>query len=112
MELWLEPDASVAHGKFYGLVAYCALRFQHARCFAARRFSKLRFRVLQARILLSPLTPLLLLYRAGQAVFSKRKRRWEFLVCSPLLLLLHAVWVVGELSGYLFGPGGSCSQTD
>ena len=112
MQLWLEPDASVAHGKRYGLIRYCTLRFQHGRCFAARRFPTLEFWALQARILLSPLTPLLLLYRAGRAVFSKRKRRWEFLACSPLLLLLYAVWVVGELSGYLFGPGGSCSQTD
>ncbi len=112
MQLWLEPDASVAHGKRYGLVRYCALRFQHGRCFAARRFPTLAFWALQARILLSPLTPLLLLVRGGQAVFSKRKRRWEFLACSPLLLLLYAVWVVGESSGYLFGPGGSCSGTD
>ena len=112
MQLWLEPDASIAHGKSYGLVRYCALRFQHGRCFAARRFPTLEFWALQARILLFPLTPLLLLCRAGRAVFSKRKRRWEFLACSPLLLLLHAVWVVGELSGYLLGPGGSCSQTD
>ena len=112
MQLWLEPDASVAHGKRYGLVGYGTLRFQHGRCFAARRFPTLAFWALQARILLSPLTPLLLLARAGWAVFSKRKRRWEFLACSPLLLLLHAVWMVGELSGYLFGPGGSCSQTD
>ncbi len=112
MQLWLEPDASVAHGKRYGLVRYCALRFQHGRCFAARRFPILAFWALQARILLSPLAPLLLFARAGGAVFSKRKRRWEFLACSPLLLLLYAVWVVGELSGYLFGPGGSCSRTD
>ncbi len=112
MRLWLEPDASVAHGKRYGLIRYCTLRFQHGRCFAARRFPTLEFWALQARILLSPLTPLLLLYRAGRAVFSKRQRRWEFLACSPLLLLLYAAWVVGELSGYLFGPGGSCSQTD
>ena len=112
MQLWLEPDASVAHGKRYGLVRYCALRFQHGRCFAARRFPILAFWALQARILLSPLTPLLLLARAGRGVLSKRKRRWEFLACSPLLLLLYGVWVVGELSGYLFGPGGSCSRTD
>ena len=112
MQLWLEPDASVAHGKRYGLVRYGTLRFQHGRCFAARRFPTLAFWALQTRILLSPLTPPLLLARAGWAVFSKRKRRWEFLACSPLLLLLYAVWVVGELSGYLFGPGGSCSQTD
>lgn len=112
LKLWLEPDARVSHGKRYRLAAYCWLRFSHGDCFAARQRGKLSFWALQQRILLSPFVPFLLSLRTARAVLWKGARVREWLLAAPLLFLFHAMWALGELAGYILGPGESCSHTD
>jgi hypothetical protein len=65
-----------------------------------------------ARILVSPLTPFLLLLRSARAVAVKRAHRGEYFLAVPLLLLCYTAWTAGEVAGYLGGPGEACSQTD
>ncbi len=112
LKLWLEPDARVSHGKRYRLAAYCSLRFSHGDCFAGRQREKLSFWALLRRILLSPLVPLLLSLRTARAVVWKGTHVREWLLAAPLLFLFHAMWALGELTGYVLGPGESCSHTD
>ena len=105
--LWLEPDLVVTHNKPYRFGPYLALRYRHARCFGGMIGAGRAW-----RILLSPLIPALLMIRSARAVFGKKRCRREFLLALPALLLCYLVWFWGELAGYVFGPGDTCSQTD
>jgi hypothetical protein len=40
-------------------------------------------------------------------VFSRSRRRREFLLATPLILLYVCVWAAGEAVGYAFGGGRS-----
>jgi hypothetical protein len=112
LKLWLEPDARVSHRKHYRLAAYCSLRFRHGDCFAGRQRDKLSFWGLQRRILLAPFVPFLLSLRTARAVLWKGTQVRAWLLAAPLLLLFHAMWALGELTGYILEPGESCSHTD
>ena len=112
LKLWLEPDARVSHRKRYRLGSYCSLRFSHGDCFAGRKRDKLTFWALQRRILLAPLVPFLLSLRTARAVLWKGTQVREWLLAAPMLFLFHAMWALGELTGYILGPGESCSHTD
>ena len=110
--LWLEPSLVVTHNKPYRFGPYLALRYRHARCYggmlAASWAPAQRFR----RVLLSPLIPALLLLRSARSVFRKKRRRREYLLALPALLLCYGAWFCGELVGYLAGAGETCSETD
>ncbi len=110
--LWLEPELVVTHNKPYRFPPYLALRYRHARCFGGMLAARLSAGGRLRRIVLSPLIPALLLLRAARAVIAKGRRRREFLVALPALLLCYLVWFWGELAGYLRGPGDTCSETD
>jgi glycosyltransferase involved in cell wall biosynthesis len=107
-----EPDAVARHRKPYRFGAYLKLRFHHGRCFGGMIRRAGGFRVSAARVLLSPLTPLLLALRSARAVLPKQAYRREYCLALPLLLLCYAAWAAGEAAGCLFGPGQACSQTD
>jgi hypothetical protein len=110
--LWLEPDLVVTHNKPYHFGAYLALRFRHARCFGGMLAARWTSARKMQGVLLSPLIPALLLLRSARAIFTKKRRRRQFLLALPALLLCYLVWFWGELAGYLRGPGEACSETD
>lgn len=112
MKLWLEPDARVAHQKPYRFLSYCALRLWHGRCFAGIGRRRMSFWRLQGRILVSPLVPFVLSLRTARTVWAKGAFLREWLLAAPILFVFHLMWAVGELSGYVFGPGEACSCTD
>ncbi len=97
-------DCEVIQHQRRGLFEYIPLRFQHGRCYGARRPDRNLARV--------PLIPAILFWRAVRAVFSRRGNRLRFLILSPVLLAYFAAWAAGEAWGYCFGAGDSCSHTD
>jgi hypothetical protein len=112
MHLFQEPDAIVTHRKPYRFLPFCALRFRHGRCFGGMIREGRSLRAVAARILVSPLTPFLLLLRSASTVAARRVHRKEYCLALPLLLLCYTAWTAGEIAGYLAGPGEACSQTD
>jgi glycosyltransferase involved in cell wall biosynthesis len=112
LRLVQEPDAVVTHRKPYRFGPYCALRFRHGRCFGGMIRGGGSLGAVAARLLLSPLTPFLLVLRSARAVAAKRSHRREYFLALPLLLICYAAWTAGEATGYLVGPGEACSQTD
>jgi glycosyltransferase involved in cell wall biosynthesis len=112
LRLMQEPEAIARHRKPYRFGAYLRLRFRHGRCFGGMIRRSGGFRAVAARVLLSPLTPLLLALRSARAVVPKQAYRREFCFALPLLLLCYAAWAAGEAAGCLLGPGQACSQTD
>jgi hypothetical protein len=112
LQLWAEPDALVAHRKPYGFWEYCALRYRHGRCYAGQRRETLSPWSLAWRVILAPLLPLLSALRSLRSVLAKRNHLRQYFLGFPLLVVLYAAWAAGELSGYLRGPGTTCSETD
>jgi glycosyltransferase involved in cell wall biosynthesis len=101
--LWQDPRLVVTHHKPYRFVPYLALRYRHGRCFGAME---------PGSALRTLLAPALLALRAVRTIRFKKRRRWEFWLSFPALLLCYVVWSWGELVGRLFGAGETCSQTD
>ena len=110
--LWLEPSLVVTHNKPYRFGPYLALRYRHARCYGGMLAAAWTPAQRLRRVLLSPLIPALLLFRSARSILRKKRRRREYLLALPALLLCYGVWFCGELVGYLAGPGETCSETD
>lgn len=91
---------------------YVPLRFRHGRCYGARRSNSLPGLARAKLLLLCPLLPFLLFFRIARSVVLSRWNRSAFLLASPLILIYVFAWSAGEITGYLAGPGQSCTETD
>jgi glycosyl transferase family 2 len=95
----------VYHSKHFSLRLFCSQRFSYSRHYAGSRFrrNQVAFRLLAA--CLSPLLPILVLYRIFRNIRAKRRFFREFTLALPYLMLFAVVWALGEFWGYLFGAG-------
>ncbi len=110
--LRLVPEAIVTQDQRRGTFAYTHLRFQHGRCYGARRSRAITKWQLVKLVILSPFLPGLLFFRIMRSVMVKKFEVKRFLLASPLILSYVFAWSAGELTGYLAGAGESCHQTD
>ena len=69
---------------------------------AARRLAPLA--------IISLALPPLLFARTVSRVMSKRRNRAELVRSLPLLVLFVSAWAMGEMVGYVAGPGDSLSK--
>jgi hypothetical protein len=97
----------VRHIKPFRLGYFLVQRFHFSRSYAGMR------RVDQTRAkrliygLGSLALPGLLMLRVTRNVLAKRRHVARFALCSPLVALFFAIGAVGEMIGYLLGPGRS-----
>ena len=104
--LYCAAEMVLEHDKDFGLGEFLSQRWHYSRSYAGMRSEGLgRRRYLYA--LGSPLLPPVLYWRMAKNVFSRGRRRREFLVATPLILLYVCVWAAGEAIGYAFGGGRS-----
>ena len=109
---WMCADLAVEQHQHRGMFAYIGLRYDHGRCYGARRYRSASAAERRKLIAQSPLIPLVLFVRSARAVLQQDRHRARFLFCCPLLVLYFLAWGVGEMVGYLKGAGGSCAKTD
>ncbi len=99
-------DMVLEHDKDFGLGEFLSQRWHYSRSYAGMRNETLgRRRYLYA--LGAPLLPPVLYWRMARNVFSRGRRRREFLLATPLILVYVCVWAAGEAVGYAFGGGRS-----
>lgn len=104
--------AVVHHIKPFRLGYFVVQRFHFARSYAGMR------RVDQSvltRLVYgggSLALPALLMARVTKTVLTKKRNLGWFLVTSPLVALFLSVGAVGEMVGYLFGPGSSLNKVE
>lgn len=100
----------VRHIKGFRLGTFLVQRFHFARSYAGMR----RPDQTRARRLIYGLgslaLPALLMARIGRAAIGKRRNLGRFAASVPLLSLFLTVGAVGEMIGYLFGPGASLEK--
>ncbi len=89
------------------LLPFFRSRYHHGRSYAAMRIAgkPLQHRLKWASI--TPLLPLLFLWRQTRGLISKPGARAWFVITAPLQLAFHSSWAWGELCGYVSGPGRS-----
>ncbi len=109
-QLWTAPSLEVKLRKPIPFVEFFLSRYHHGRCYAAMRAAEASHGERWYHALTAPLLPFVALVRQAQSVWPKRRKRAEFVLAVPLLLLLHGSWAWGELWGYLRGPGRSCAR--
>ncbi len=104
--------APVRHIKPFRLGHFLAQRFHFARSYAGMR----RLDQSPARRLIYGLgslaLPALLTLRATRTVLAKGRHLGQFAACFPLVALFFTVGAVGEMIGYLVGPGDSLSRVE
>ncbi|HEU0304023.1 MAG TPA: glycosyltransferase family A protein [Gaiellaceae bacterium] len=94
------------HDKDFGVGEFLSQRWHYSRSYAGMRSEALgRRRYLYA--VGTPLLPPVLYWRMARNVFSRRRRRREFLLATPLILLDVTTWAAGEAVGYVLGGGRS-----
>lgn len=104
--------AVVRHIKPFRLGHFLVQRFHFARSFAGMR------RVDQsgaARLVYgigSLALPFLLMARVVRTALAKRRNLGRFAASLPLIAVFFAVGALGEMLGYLFGPGSSLGRVE
>jgi len=102
----------VHHIKPFRLGSFLVQRFHFARSYAGmRRVDQSPARRL-AYGLGSLALPALLTARVARTVLRKRRHLGRFVLVSPLVALFLTVGAVGEMIGYLFGPGASLEKVE
>lgn len=108
--LWLAPTVKVALKKPIPFRHFLRTRFDHGRCYAGMRVAQAKPGERCLRAFVAPLLPMVLTWRWGKRYWSKRRYRSRFLSTLPLQFLLFGNWSLGELVGYVRGPGTSCRR--
>lgn len=110
LHLYASPAIVVHYRKSFRLLQYLVHRFHNGRCFAGMRLAELTPLRRALHILTAPALPLLFLSRILRTVLDRRRFLGQFVVAFPVCLLAVLSWSLGELSGYLRGPGTSCGH--
>lgn len=99
------------HCKKFSMGLFFAQRFIYSRYYAGLRFGGGNWPKRIAAAVASLALPPLLLFRMTKAATGKQLAP-QFGRAFPALAPLVVVWAVGEIWGYLFGPGDALAQIE
>ena len=104
--LLVDDRISCEHEQRLGAWAATRLLYHSGRMGAGGRRQRMNPAEI-ARIVATPVSPLLLTVRLGLWLLQRRRYRARFLVELPVIFWLYGARAVGELTGYVAGPGRS-----
>lgn len=105
--LGMDPRILVSHQKYFTVPMFLSERFHYSRSFAGMRVEGAPLKRRLAWAAATPLLPGLLLVRITRNVLRRRRHLLWFVRSLPLIVLFSTMWAIGELVGYLTGPGDS-----
>ena len=103
----LDPSMVVGHRKYFTVPMFLSERFHYSRSFAGMRVAREPLRVRLRWAVLSLGLPALLVARLTRSVVRRRRHLGWYVRAFPLVVLFSVTWSIGELVGYLTGPGDS-----
>jgi len=103
MSLLKLPEIIVYHQESFSFSGFMNQRFWHGRQFGETRAAGMSGVRRLMMVLLSPLIPLVYLFRITRRVVEKRRNVGKFLLAFPILVFFLLSWSTGEFSGYLVG---------
>jgi hypothetical protein len=108
--LMFRPRIAVGHKKHYTVGEYVSQRYLYARSYAGARVADApRVKRLAYGAAAMALPPVLF-YRTVSRVMAKRRHRAELVRSLPLLAVFVVSWALGEMVGYVAGPGDSLAK--
>ncbi len=102
----------VKHIKPFGLRYFLTQRFHFGRSYAGMRRADQSWAKRLTYGLGSLILPGLLSARVARTVLSKRRNLGRFVMTAPLVGLFLTVGALGEMTGYLIGPGASLDKVE
>lgn len=102
----------VTHKKHFGFLEFVQQRFWYSRHFAGNRFPANSAGRRALAFALTPVLPIILLWRFHSAAIRRPAYIGEFAALLPLLTIFALVWAIGEMVGYLFGPGDALRKLE
>lgn len=105
--LGMDPSIIVGHRKRFTVRMFLAERFHYSRSFAGMRVAGAPARVRVAWAAGALLLPGVLVSRLTRNVLRRGDHVDRFVLALPLVALFSIMWSIGELVGYLTGPGDS-----
>jgi len=108
--LMLRPRISVGHKKHYTVGEYLSQRYLYARSYAGARVAEASLPTRLGYGAAALALPPLLFYRTISRVVSKGRHRAELVRSLPLLAVFVVSWALGEMVGYVAGPGDSLAK--
>lgn len=104
------PQIAVGHKKHYTVNEYLSQRYLYARSYAGARVAGASLATRLAYGAGALALPPLLMYRTVSRVLAKRRHRAELIRSLPLLAVFVTSWALGELVGYVAGPGDALAK--
>lgn len=106
------PGLIVHHTGPFGLFYYLHQRFLFSRAFAGTRRKHVSTAFRAAYLFFSPLLVPMLWARTALRVFAKRRHIGRFLLVTPHMIPITAIYVLGESVGFLLGRGDSLERIE
>ena len=110
IELHAANGMEVQNNHSWHLQSCVSTPFHHGRAYAGQRFGR---RLAAKKFLygvLAIMLPLLKTFRTIREVTSRQRSDLPLLKALPWVVLFHCCWSLGELVGYLAGPGRSSEK--
>jgi len=104
------PQIRVGHKKHYTVGEYLSQRYLYARSYAGARVADASLPTRLGYGVAALALPPLLMYRTVSRIVTKRRHRAELVRSLPLLCVFIVSWAVGEMVGYVAGPGDSLAR--
>jgi hypothetical protein len=104
------PHIRVGHKKHYTVGEYLSQRYLYARSYAGARVAGAPLATRLAYGAAAVALPPVLMFRTVSRVLAKRRHRAELVRSLPLLCVFVVSWAVGEMVGYVAGPGDSLAR--
>jgi hypothetical protein len=102
----------VTHNKHFGFAEFVQQRFWYSRHFGGTRFPAKSAARRGLAFALTPLLPLILLWRFHRAALRRPGYLSDFVAVLPLLAIFALVWAIGEMAGYALGPGDALRKLE
>jgi glycosyltransferase involved in cell wall biosynthesis len=106
-EIGLDPSIVVNHCKHFTIAMFWSERFHYSRAYAGQRVAGTGLGTRMSWAVKALGLPPLVMMRIVRATVTKRRHVRQLARTFHLVVLFSVVWSVGELVGYVAGPGNS-----
>lgn len=111
-KLYSTNDVKIFHSKKFSFGLFAKQRFFYSRYYAGLRFKENAYLKRLGASVMAVALPLLLLYRIYKQICSKGRLSGEFKAALPILFIFTIIWSLGEMYGYIFGPGDALTKIE